>query len=863
MDYHLLSSKEAIEKLDSDEQGLTKEQAQKKLKEFGENKLKKTNQFNAIKVFFEQFKSFLIIVLIAAAILSMIMQSKIDAIVILTIVFLNAGMGFFQEYKAGKAIEELNKMMVPETKVLRDGRVIKINSEKIVPGDILILDEGDKIMADARIIESQGLKINEAPLTGESVSQEKISRKLDNDIPLADRINMIYQGTKVMSGNGRAVVVYTGMNTEIGKISELVQEIEPEKNPFKDKLDSFAKKIGIVVSILTVIIVLLLIFTGSQILQSFLVATSLAVAAIPEGLPAVVSLGLAFATRRMIKKNILIRRLPASETLGRTTVICTDKTGTLTQEKMQVTSIYSNGKINPAKETKLLFKTGILCNKARIEKNENKEYFIGDPTEIALIVSAKNNFLNKKQLTEQEPRVKEFTFTSERKMMSIVRDSKTKLISYVKGAPEKIIEKCNYELINNQKIKLEQKDKQRLTKVYEEMAEQGLRVLGFAYKDIPKYLEKEKINQKIAEENLTFIGFQGMIDPPRPEVENAIKICKQAGIKVIMLTGDSKLTATAVAKQIGLTGKSIESKELENMSDKELFNEIDNISIFSRISPQDKLRIINMLKQKNEIVAMTGDGVNDALALKRSDIGISMGIRGTDVARDSSDIILVDDNFASIVQGIKEGRRVYNNTKKFVKYILSANFLEVFLVITIMLIFRNPELLPLLPLHILWINLATETIPALALTSEPIDEDVMKKKPSQESILKGISGFIITSGITGLILIATIFILNMDNIDKARTMTVTTAVMYHILLVFNCKSDKSVFKSPINKYLFYAVFASMALHLTILYSPLNKFFHFAFLGINEWGMIVGFAFIGFFIMEGYKFLKGKQDLLSK
>lgn len=862
MDYHLLASKEVVEKLGSSEEGLVKSEVANRLKTHGENKLKKKEGFNAIKVFINQFKSFLIIILILAAILSFIMHSQIDAIIILIIILLNAGIGFFQEYKAERAIESLNKMMVPSAKVLRDNKIIKINSQKIVPGDILILDEGDKIMADARIIENNGLKVNEASLTGESVSVEKVQYKLTNHVSLADRVNMVFQGTSVVGGSAKAIVVNTGIKTELGKISELVQKVKPEKNPFKDKLDRFAKKIGVFIITLSILIVLLLILTGADLFQSLLVAVSLAVSAIPEGLPAVISLGLAFATSRMIKKNVLIRKLPASETLGRTTIICTDKTGTLTEEEMHVSEIYTNGKINPHKNKELLFKIGVLCNNSRIGENDKGSYILGDPTEIALINSAKNNFLNKNKLEKIEPKVKEFAFSSERKMMSVVRREGNRadknFTSYVKGAPENIISKCSYELINGKSIKLEKKDKEKLIKVYEGMASKGLRVLGFAYKQF--YYSGDQIMQKNVENDLVFVGFQGMIDPPRKEVKNAIKMCKQAGIKVLMITGDSKLTAEAIAKEIGLDGDSIESKELQDINDKELFNKIKDISVFSRISPQDKLRIVNILKQKNEIVAMTGDGVNDALALKRADIGIAMGIRGTDVARDSSDIILVDDNFASIVQGVKEGRTIYDNTKKFIKYLLAANFYEVFFVLMVMLIWRNPELLPLLPLQILWINLVTDSLPALALSAEKMESDVMNRKPSKQDLLKGIKGFIVISGIIGLILISISFFMNIEHIDKARTMAVTTSVVYQMFLVFNCRSRKSIFEfnkqeglSNLNKYLFYAVGISIGLHLLVMYTWLGSLFYFVGLGLIDWLIVVGLGFGGFLVVEGVKF----------
>lgn len=858
MDWHALSEKEVIEKLGSNENGLSNQEVEERLKQYGENKLIRIRKFNALKIFINQFKSFFIIILILAAILSIIMKSLIDSAVIFAILIVNAGLGFFQEYKAEKAIEDLKKMMLPGAKVLREGRIMQISSEKIVPGDILILREGDIIMADARILETEGLKVTEASLTGESFPEEKVSRRLDVNIPLADRINMVYQGTQAVAGNCRAIVVDTGMNTELGKISGLVQEIKSEENPFKKKLDSFAKKLGVFILIVCVVVFVILILNKIDMFQAILVTISLAISAIPEGMPAVISLCLAFATRRMLKNNVLVRKLSASETLGRVSVICTDKTGTLTEEKMEVSEIYTNGEMNPEKDKDLLLKIGVLCNRARHEKNGNEEYFIGDPTEVALIVAAKNDFLDKKELSEKEPRVKEFAFNSERKMMSTIRKSSGKLISYVKGAPEKIVEKCDYELINGKKVKLDDKKRQDLIKVYEDMARQGLRVLGFAYKELPVF--NKEIDEETAENHLIFVGFQGMIDPPRKEVKDAIELCKQAGIKVVMLTGDSKLTAEAVAKEIGLHGKSIEARQLERMSDKELYKEIDDVVVFSRISPEDKLRIINILKQKNEIVAMTGDGVNDAPALKRADIGVAMGVRGSDVARDSAEIVLLDDNFASIVGGVKEGRMIYDNIKKFFKLFLSVNFAEVFLVLLVMLIWKNPEFLPLLPLQILWINLVTDSLPALALSVEPIEEHLMKRKPSREGILKGITGFILVAGLLALIVDFLFFYWNISDINKARTMVATASVIFQMFVVFNCKSSKSVFKSPKNNWLIYAVLVSVGLHILVMYTPLNSLFGFVFLSIVDWLKIIGISLIGFFIMEGYKYIEEKRSI---
>lgn len=847
MDWHLLSEKEVIEELNSSINGLSREEADARLAKFGKNKIEKKKNFSIINIFLSQFKSFLILVLVFAAVLSFLMGSKVDSIVIIAIIILNSGIGFSQEFRAEKAIEDLKKMLVSYANVIRGGKLLRISSYKLVPGDIISVSSGDKIPADARLIEVNNLKVNEASLTGESFPEEKISTRLEFLAPLADRINMIYCGTEIISGSARAIVVDTGVRTEIGKISSLVQEVKSDKNPFKKKLDDFAVKIGIIVFVLCIFIVGLLVVFQVPLLHSLLVAVSIAVSAIPEGLPAVVSLGLAFATRRMIGKNVLIRKLNSSETLGRVSIICTDKTGTLTEEKMKVSSIYVNGKLNPEKGKEMLLRIGLLCNNSRVEKDDNgKKYYVGDPTETALIEAGENDFFDKKKLCEQEQKIKVFEFNSNRKMMSIVRKSDKKLISYVKGAPEEIIKKCSFEIFEGKRIKLGENEKQRLVRVYEDMAKKGLRVLGFAYKTIPVYSE---ITEKISEENLIFVGFMGMIDPPRADVKNAVKLCQQAGIKVIMVTGDSQITAEAVAREIGIHGKTISGLELERLSDRDLYNQINETGVFSRISPEDKLRIVNVLKQRNEIVAMTGDGVNDSLALKRADVGVAMGIRGSDVSKDSSDIILVDDNFSSIVEGVKEGRRIYDNIRKSIKYLLAANFFEMFFILLVILIWRDPNLLPLLPLQILWINLVTDSLPALALTTENAEDDLMKRKLSTDGLLNGMSHFIFFAGIIGVILLSVVFIMNIDNIDKARTMVVTTSILYQMFLAFNCKSRKSVFKSKINKNLFYAVIVSVAVHILLVYSPLNSVFGLINLGLNDWMIMIGVCLAGFFVME--------------
>jgi len=854
-EYHTIKEKEVLEKLNTSEKGLSENQAQKRLQKYGKNELVELRKFNAIKIFISQFFSLLIIILILAAGISASLGHWVDFYVIICIVVINSLFGFIQEYKAEKAIQKLKQMLVPKAKVLRDNKVIEVDSRTIVPGDILILSEGDKIMADARLISISSLKVSEAALTGESIPEEKTLGILKLTTPLGDRTNMIYQGTQIVNGSCKALVVATGMNTEYGKIASLVQEVEPEKNPLKKKLDQFAKKLAIITLIILAIIVGIGISAGFDKFEIFFTAVSLAVSVIPEGLPAVITISLALATQKMLKVNTLIRKLPASETLGRTTVICTDKTGTITSEKMQVGAIYINKKIQTkfkkCKEALMLFKIGILCNNARLEKKGREEYILGDPTEQALILSAKKLNLDKAKITAAEPRIQEFAFSSSRKLMSIVRSSNKgkEQISYVKGAPEKIIANCSSELVNGKVIRISQKRKNEILKDYETLASRGMRVLGFSYKTVVG-----PVTQKKAETNLTFVGLQAMIDPPRPEVKKAIEDTQKAGIKTIMITGDALLTAVEVGGQIGLKGKAITTEDLEKMSDQELKEEVNNVSIFARATPQDKLRIIDALKANQEIVAMTGDGVNDTPALKKADIGIAVN-RGTDVAKDSSDMILLDNNFASITKAVKQGRRVYDNIKKFIKFLLAANFYEVFLVLSAILIWKDPMFLPLLPIQILWINLVTDSFPALALSQEEAEKDIMKRPPGKAGILEGTKGFIFLSGILGLIITFLVFYNYLGDIDKARTMAVTTSVIFQMFLAFNCKSTKSVFKSPKNKYLVYAVAFSILLHLIALYTPMNLLFSFTPLLVFDWILILGLAIISFFIIEGFKKIK--------
>ncbi|MEM2956543.1 MAG: HAD-IC family P-type ATPase [Candidatus Pacearchaeota archaeon] len=868
MEWHALDKEEVLKKLNSYERGISEHEASLRLKHYGKNELKEIVKISPIMIFIQQFRSVFIIILILAALFSLAIQHYIDFAVIMVIVILNSAIGFVQQYKAEKIIKEMRELLVPKVKVLRDNIMQEILSTELVPGDILLVSEGDKIMADCRVIHSNELETNEAILTGESFPQKKSSLTLKLETELANRENMLYMGTTVVKGNAKAVVISTGMNTEFGKIAKLVQRPKIEKTTLEKKLDDFSRKIALAVIVLTVITVLIGLLRGEETYHMILTGIALAVSVIPEGIPAVIAITLALAIKRMQKYNSLIRKLPAAETLGRTTVICTDKTGTITEEEMTVINLYcneknfeiknnnfylDNKKINPLKYKELiqLLRTGILCNNARIE---GKKIF-GDPTEKALLISAEKVGIDKKIETEREPRVVEYSFSSKRKMMSIVRKCNGKLISYVKGAPDTVLYNCSKELVNGRIIPLNEKRKLELHLIHEKMASKALRVLGFAYKILPK-----NFNQNNAESNLIFIGFQGMLDPPRKEVKKAIKECQEAGIKVKMITGDSLITARAIADMINLDGESIEAKELEKLSGLDFDIAVRDKTIFARITPELKLKIIQSLKHQKEIVAVTGDGINDVLALKESHIGIAMGKRGTDVARDVSDIILLDDNFSSIVKAVKEGRRVYDNMKKSIKFHLAANVGELFAVM-IALIMAMP--LPFLPLAILWVNLITDSLPSISLSVEKEDENIMKRKPKnpEETVLHGIFEFIIIAGILLCLSALAIFIIYYNfNLEKARTITLSTVVFFELFLVFTCRSDKNIWKIGIfsNKLLVYSVLVAFILQLIAIYSPLSVVFGFVPLTFGELILTIAFSSAGLVFFEITKAIKSRK-----
>jgi Ca2+-transporting ATPase len=871
-DWHSLEKQEIFDRFNTNEEGLANKKIPFLLEKYGKNEIKESYKIKPLVILLSQFKSLFILILISAAIFSFVIKHYLDFWVILAIVIINAIIGFVQEYKAERIISEMRNLLVPKVKVIRDNKVVEISSKELVPGDIILVSEGDKISADCRILISEDLEVNEAVLTGESFPQKKEDKKIRFDVIVNDRINMIYAGTGVSKGHGKAVVVATGMNTEFGKIANSVQTIKNTLTPLEKKINGLSKRIAIIAFILTILTIFIGIIKGRELTEMILTGVSLAISIIPEGLPAVISITLALAIKRMQKYHALIRKLPAAETLGRTTIICTDKTGTLTEENISVSDLYCNNqkftlqegvfylnnkKISPTKYKTLttLLKLGIFCNNSRIESEKGKLKLIGDSTENAIALSAYDAGLIKEKELKQQKRIKEYSFSSERKMMSIVREDKGRYINYVKGSPEVVLNHCKYELLNDRHILLNSSRKKEILEEYKLMGNKALRVLGFAFKEVPK-----KFNQEQVEDSLIFVGFQGMLDKPRKEIKQAIKECTKAGIKIKMITGDSEITAKAIAKMIGLNFESIEGKELERLSDIEFKKAVIEKDIFARITPQLKLRIVKELKNKGEIVAVTGDGINDVLALKEAHIGVAMGIRGTDATREISDIVLLDDNFNTIVYAVKEGRKIYDNLKKSIKAQLSANIDELFVILTA-IIFSLP--LPFLPLSILWMNLITDSLPAISLGVEKGDKDLMKRKPveSEDKMLKQIFPFAIIAGILSFI-IAIVLFLSVYQIDleKARTFALTASVFSELFVILSCRSEeKNIWKIDFfsNKLFIFAFVLTIILQLIAIYTPLSSI-----LGVKEISFLeIIFLFIvssiPFIFFEILKFFKIK------
>ncbi|MDP2912391.1 MAG: calcium-transporting P-type ATPase, PMR1-type [Candidatus Omnitrophota bacterium] len=875
--------------------GLSADEAALRLGKYGPNQLKEKKGRSPFSIFFEQFQDFIVWVLIGAALVSGFLKEWVDALAIVAIVILNAILGFIQEYRAEKSLAALKKLSSPTSKVIRDGQHAVISSSELVPGDLIELESGDNVPADSRLVYvTANFAAHEASLTGESTPVAKTAIALEEkEIPLADRANMVYMGTSVTSGKARAVVTDTGMNTELGKIAGMIQEIGEETTPLQKKLEEFGKWIVYLCFALVALVFVMGILRGGKILDMFLTSVSLAVAAIPEGLPAVVTIALALGVQRMAKRHALVRKLPSVETLGCATVICSDKTGTLTKNEMTVQAVYAGGRLfkvtgvgyepkgeflsegdnqaNP-KDFPDLNKTlviGTLCNGAQLAGDDNGYRIVGDPTEGAILTAAAKAGLSKEAKELEFSFVEEIPFDPERKKMTIVRKSEETLSAFVKGAPDMLLSDCVYIEENGSARTLTREDKDKILKINADLANRAMRVLAVAYKALDR--EPYKYEAKSVENNLTFVGLVAMIDPPREEVRHAIKECNAAGIKTVMITGDHKNTAVAIARELGFFKEgslALTGEELDAVSDEEFYKEVEKIPVYARVSPAHKLRIVRAWRKIGEVVAMTGDGVNDAPAVKESDIGVAMGITGTDVTKEVSDMVITDDNFASIVAAVEEGRGIYDNIKKFIHYLLSCNAGEI-LVMFIASLVGLP--VPLLPIHILWVNLVTDGLPALALGIDPVDPGIMRRPPRPKNepvITRQRAMLMLTQGafIAFCSLFAFVFVLfiEKEDIGRARTAAFIVLACSQLFHSFNCRNmTESLFKIGVftNKKLIAANLVSFFLLMAVVYIPFSqKVFKTEPLGLFDWVLVVMISSFPFWAMEVVKMInKGRKQ----
>ncbi|MEK4565386.1 calcium-translocating P-type ATPase, SERCA-type [Alkalihalobacillus sp. FSL R5-0424] len=898
MNWYRENEEEVVSKTGSNvEVGITTKEAKKRLNQVGPNKLDEGKKTPAILVFLAQFKDFMVLVLLAATLISGLIGEVIDAITIMCIVLLNGILGYVQERKAEKSLDALKELSAPQMTVKRDGEWIKIPSAEVVPGDVVRIESGDRIGADIRLLHTNELRVDEASLTGESVPVHKKSQSLDSDeLEIGDQENMLFMGTMITQGNGQGIVVSTGMKTEMGKIAHLLQTTETLVTPLQLRLEQLGKMLIAVALLLTALVVVIGLLQGHELNTMFLSGVSLAVAAIPEGLPAIVTVALALGVQRMIKRKGIVRKLPAVETLGCASVICSDKTGTLTQNKMTVTKLWSGGRywdvtgtgyepsgeflengkhVLPEQNRELaqLLSFGLLASHADIvERKEEKrfkksqtEYILdGDPTEGALVVAAKKAGYSREGLTKQYQVIHEFPFDSTRKMMSvIVRDRSGKRILITKGAPDVISSRTSLILKRDRSERMSAKGKQELEEAVATMAGEALRTIAIAFRVLDPHEMIQTAEQ--TEKELTFIGIQAMIDPPRPEVKDSIAECREAGIRTVMITGDHKITASAIARQLNILpngGLVVDGQTLSKMSDEELVEQIDRIFVFARVSPQHKLRIVQALQANGHIVAMTGDGVNDAPAIKAANIGIAMGITGTDVAKEASSLILSDDNFATIKEAIKEGRNIYENIRKFIRYMMASNVGEI-LVMLFAMILGLP--LPLAAIQILWVNLVTDGLPAMALGMDQAEGDVMKRKPRSPNegvFARGLTWKIISRGfMIGLVTLAAFWLVYQEHdadLTRAQTVAFLTLVMAQLIHVFDCRSEYSVYhRNPFeNKYLVVAVLISTLLMLAVIYIPsLQPVFHTVPISLREWLLVLGLAAIPTVVLGGFQLMK--------
>ena len=840
--------------------GLSTREAEKRVKTYGLNELKHNKKKSPVLIFLAQFNDFLVWVLIGATIISGFIGDKADAITILIIVIVNAILGFVQEFRTEKSLEALQELAAPTCKVIRDGNIKVVSSKELTIGDLVVLEAGDRIPADGTFIDAANIVVDESLLTGESVGISKDTTKGKNSG---------FMGTIVLKGRGLIIIDAIGMKTEMGKIANLLDNIEEDKSPLRERLDSLGKILVVMCIVVCLIVTILGIIRGNDITEMFLLGVSLAVAAIPEGLAAIVTVALALGVGRMLKRNALVRKLPAVETLGCTSVICSDKTGTLTQNKMTVKEILVNGRIYELDKEKIydcekLKEAFIYCNDANYnyEIKDIEKAVMGDPTETALVKAFYKDSKELQKFVEKSKRVYEISFDSTRKMMTVIMNENGKETCYMKGAPERVLEKCNSVLENGKVKPLTYQKKKQIYSYIEAMSNRALRCIAAAYK------EENLVKNESVECDLIFLGVAGSMDPPRIEVKDAVLKCKMAGIKPIMITGDHKNTALAIAKSINICNsddQAVTGDELEKMSDSELVKKVNKIRVFARVSPNHKLRIVRAFKKDNNIVAMTGDGVNDAPAIKEADIGVAMGISGTDVTKEAAAMVLMDDNFATIVSAVEEGRVIYDNIRKFIRYLLSCNLGEV-LTMFLASLFYLPN--PLTPIQILFVNLATDGLPAIALGVDPPDKDIMRQSPREKNegiFARGLWEKIIVRGsLIGVCTLLSFMSGRYYGMDLAtcRTITMCTLVMSQLLHVFECRSERhSIFEINIfsNIYLLGAVLVSMTMICCILYIPfLSGIFNTVALNLGQWLLVIFFSGIIFLINSVYLLIKSKK-----
>ncbi len=892
--WHQLSEEQLAKSLDTDRaKGLSREQATERLGTLGPNELAEKRGDSPLKLLLNQFKDFMVLVLVGATIISGLLGEMLDALTIIAIILINGVLGFYQEYRAERSLRALKELSAPFAKVVRDGELLHIPARELVSGDVVLLESGDRVPADLRFVECNDCSVDESALTGESVPVVKTAGKLDTaDLALGDRKNCGYLGTMVTRGTAKGIVTVTGMQTEMGKIADLIQQTEEAETPLQHRLEQLGKILIVVALALTVVVVLAGILHGQPAYDMFLAGVSLAVAAIPEGLPAIVTIALALGVQRMIKRRAIVRKLPSVETLGCASVICSDKTGTLTQNKMTVTKLWlggrtvevtgegyeptgllkENGKSIDAKgdaALRRLTQIAALCNnsdlsqqeaaadakkrkstKGELPVSEAMEWKIqGDPTEAALLVLAAKTGLVKSALQSLYTRVKEFPFDAERKRMSVLVSHQGGKLVCAKGAPDLLVSQCAYVLWDDQVVPFTASLKNKVLAANEVMARESLRVLGMAYRDVKAHETCASGEQ--AESGLIFVGLTGMMDPPRKEVKEAIYKCRQAGIKTVMITGDHGTTAEAIARTLGIIGREgrvITGTELAAMTDEDLEKVADDVNVYARVSPEHKLRIVQALQRRGHVVAMTGDGVNDAPAVKAADIGIAMGITGTDVTKEASALVLSDDNFSSIVAAVEEGRGIYENIRKFIRYLLASNVGEI---MTMFLAMMAGLPLPLVPIQILWVNLVTDGLPAMALGVDQAESDLMQQKPraAKENIFARRLGWkIVSRGV--LIGLCTLgaFVLALkagegqsNQLVHAQTVAFATLVMAQLIHVFDCRSSRSIFHRKLleNKFLVFAVLSSLVLMLAVLYiEPLQPVFKTVPLDLRDWALVL-------------------------